>query len=487
MGIKENKKRPAKLNVYKILGEAKHLAETALCDGIGGMILIENIQRKIPVLLTQFRKADGSPLWTGDEIAAIASEGDPTPNAEYITWILKLIQKNDLRWPEDAPDLKDALTHFHRLKKSQKVQVGTEEKMVNGTMKTVPKIVPVTLERDIMKYKSRHDLFRAIRPYKEVQTVRQTKKAAAIAGLTYLGEHPSRQWCYFKVTTPEAAEVVGKTSEWRFTEEDEEPTPLVTNKDATQWCTRDPSLSYVRTYLKDGPLWVIERRAKPSDNYSPYAQMHFPTKQFMNVEDRAIGEAHKFAFMKLLEKWTGVKISDDPDMVWNYTFVLNPPPEDQRDGETEDEYWERLERHYDEHHKRYPEGEPTLLEKGQINMLTEYANIAFRGRWPEAEPRILKDKTEREVYADQIVRRNAERAIWPELEAILLKEASGKSDESAAAEPVEYINGCRRAKWPEMEAALSGAALTKYMTETAKYSSKPARRPRAARAEAPAA
>jgi hypothetical protein len=65
------------------------------------------------------------------------------------------------------------------------------------------------------------------------------------------------------------------------------------NNQETRWCTSSPGLTHFERYIKDGPLYVIFR---PGDtDVSPQTglpkeryQFHFPSNQFMDIDDRQI-------------------------------------------------------------------------------------------------------------------------------------------------------------------------------------------------------
>lgn len=65
------------------------------------------------------------------------------------------------------------------------------------------------------------------------------------------------------------------------------------NQKETRWCTAAPGLSYFNTYIKQGPLYVLvdktdtekgEITGLPKHRY----QFHFPSNQFMDIDDRQI-------------------------------------------------------------------------------------------------------------------------------------------------------------------------------------------------------
>ena len=95
----------------------------------------------------------------------------------------------------------------------------------------------------------------------------------------------------------------------------------------TRWCTSAPGLSYFNTYIKQGPLYVLVDKTDtevgdisglPKHRY----QFHFPSNQFMDVNDRQINlvdfllgeeeglkEFFKPEFMKGLSNADGTEIS----------------------------------------------------------------------------------------------------------------------------------------------------------------------------------
>ena len=95
----------------------------------------------------------------------------------------------------------------------------------------------------------------------------------------------------------------------------------------TRWCTSAPGLSYFNTYIKQGPLYVLvdktdtevgEISGLPKHRY----QFHFPSNQFMDVNDRQINlvdfllgeeeglrEFFKPEFMKGLSNSDGTEIA----------------------------------------------------------------------------------------------------------------------------------------------------------------------------------
>ena len=95
----------------------------------------------------------------------------------------------------------------------------------------------------------------------------------------------------------------------------------------TRWCTSAPGLSYFNTYIKQGPLYVLvdktdenvgEVSGLPKHRY----QFHFPSNQFMDINDRQINlieflkgeeeglrEFFKPEFMKGLSSSDGTEVT----------------------------------------------------------------------------------------------------------------------------------------------------------------------------------
>lgn len=96
----------------------------------------------------------------------------------------------------------------------------------------------------------------------------------------------------------------------------------------TRWCTSAPGLSYFNTYIKQGPLYVLmdksdENKGNVSGLPSHRYQFHFPSNQYMDVNDRQIDligflnqnpelkELFKPEFVKGLTSVDGKQVSVD--------------------------------------------------------------------------------------------------------------------------------------------------------------------------------
>jgi len=96
----------------------------------------------------------------------------------------------------------------------------------------------------------------------------------------------------------------------------------------TRWCTSSPGLSYFNTYIKQGPLYVLmdktdEKKGNLSGLPSHRYQFHFPSNQYMDVNNRQIDlidflnqnpelkELFKPEFVKGLTSVDGKQVSVD--------------------------------------------------------------------------------------------------------------------------------------------------------------------------------
>jgi hypothetical protein len=86
---------------------------------------------------------------------------------------------------------------------------------------------------------------------------------------------------------------------------------------------------------------------------------------------------------------------------------------------------------------RWPEGEAVLLHNGDTESLFAYAEDIVKGRWPEAEPIIIKDPEYAYLYARSVIK-----GRWPEAEPTIMK-----NPEFAYFYAKDVIKG----RWPKAE------------------------------------
>ena len=190
----------------------------------------------------------------------------------------------------------------------------------------------------------------------------------------------------------------------------------------TKWCTAAEKDNYFSEYNMHGPLFVW--RDKSGEKY----QFHFETHQFKDSKDRPIDgrvlqhfrTTHPVISKLFAKHETGLLKTRDPARLVTYA-------ERGIKG-------------------RWPEAEPIILK--DTYAAVGYAEDIIGGRWPEAEPVILQDVDAAVGYAEDIIG-----GRWPEAEPVILQ------DVDAA---VDYATVVIGGRWPEAEDAISenpGAAL----------------------------
>jgi hypothetical protein len=95
-----------------------------------------------------------------------------------------------------------------------------------------------------------------------------------------------------------------------------------------------------------------------------------------------------------------------------------------------------------------PESRKIILNSGVTHLQMQYAKEILRGRWPEAEPQIIKDPDISYQYASDVMH-----GAWPEAEYWMLHRKEPKHG------PPDLANACVYAKeikgrWPELEKLL---------------------------------
>jgi hypothetical protein len=234
----------------------EELYESVILRPRSNFFLVEDIYNKMQILLKQ------NPNLTEEDIISII-EYDPTGNKGlYVPWILKLVSRGILKFPEDGEKVKETLTQFH-------------------TLKNAPQF---TGNKDINSYKTYGDLAEAVNQNKEVKTKGQLNRTAIEQGMQVIYEDPV--YTIIKITTPQAAAKLCRD---------------------TKWCVKDPKFS--KDYLSQGPLFMLER------NDQPYVLFHFETKSIKDIYDRSITKDIADEIRFLLVKFTQFKTA----------IQLNPP------------------------------------------------------------------------------------------------------------------------------------------------------------------
>ena len=195
-------------------------------------ILTEGLEEKIPKLLNMV-----PPKIIDKEsyIRWAAATFDPTPQAEYIVWVLKMLKKNVLRGEEDSEKSKKILKTFTDLKK--KPQFPSEFK-------------------DINKFQDLGSLDDVIEKYLGVKTKGETVKQSEEAGKKLLIS--DGDYKIFVVTTQEAA---------------------AKNFRTTNWCVKDPK--YFNQYTPKIYYYITK-------NDQSYMLVHLESNQCKDVRDSEI-------------------------------------------------------------------------------------------------------------------------------------------------------------------------------------------------------
>lgn len=197
-------------------------------------ILEEGIEEKIPKLLQLVRPDIED---KENYIRWAAETFDPSKNAAYITWILRMLKKGVIVGEEDAQKVQERLTQFEELKKKPQF----------------PKD-----KRDINAYKNYGDLAETLDEFQGIKTKGEMKREAQEEGIQFMGSSGGREGSgisLYIVTSDEAG-----AKHFRNTD----------------WCVKDPR--YFNNY---GPPYYYF-----TENGQPRTLLHLDSQQCMDVRDR---------------------------------------------------------------------------------------------------------------------------------------------------------------------------------------------------------
>lgn len=186
---------------------------------------------KLSALLSERRKQFLLERYKGltEPEIAFLQKTDPSDKGDFADWILKNLKNKNIL-TEDSDKIHALLTKFIRLKNSPKFK----EKHSSDINTYSPQELWKTIDEGELSKKERYRL-------------RDTQAKEIAMG----------PFSVYKVERVEDAGILGQ---------------------GTNWCTaNNPTLS--REYLAEAPLWVVYQ-----DNL-PYAQIHGPSKQFMDPSD----------------------------------------------------------------------------------------------------------------------------------------------------------------------------------------------------------
>ena len=154
-------------------------------------LIEEGLEEKIPKLLPLVS------LSIPDKEAYIrdaAAKYDPTPNAAYISWILRMLKQNKLG--DDGEEIKNTLLDFDRLKQKP----------------NFPKD-----KRDVNAYKSYEDLTSTVDQFRDLTTKGELKRKSREDGIDFVDSSESYDgdvYSLYIVTSEEAAAKHFRTTEW---------------------------------------------------------------------------------------------------------------------------------------------------------------------------------------------------------------------------------------------------------------------------------
>ena len=188
-----------------------------------------------------------------DAIIKLLADADPTPNKEFFPWLLTQYINEKVRLPEDGPVLHQDLTFYSTIKK-------------NGVLKRLQSVIKEKMD--------------VIKNPMDITTIDRTalqKMVDLVQELTDGNTDSNRKKT--TVVKQEGAESIYSDDEW-------EVVKVLSGAAAcyyargTRWCTSSERTA--NDYLEDGPLYIVYKEGKP------FGQVHFASKQFMDVKDDPI-------------------------------------------------------------------------------------------------------------------------------------------------------------------------------------------------------
>jgi len=353
---------------------------------------------------------------TPDEINTF-SNCDPTPNKQYLDWLIKQIQSNTLRLPEDCDKCINTLSLFT-----------VKKQVLKNTNKPI----------DINQYKSLGDIQRNLDEVMNVNTKRQQVKLDTEQGQRVLLNKPPYK--IIEITTKEASAKLCRD---------------------TEWCIKDPKFFDMYEISISNPLYLI------LNNDEPGALFNAQSKQFKDVYDEELDlrEEHNTKLLLLL-KSIGVDVNT---YVMDYVLTNTAVREEQKyiisKFMTQKDILKSPELSFlyssEVLNKRWKQAEPTIMKDPAWAF--RYCSAVLRGRWPEAEPYIMQSPQYSFMYAKYVIGKrwaNAEPTImqsprysyqyatdilhsrWPEAEPTIMKDPENATN---------YASHILNTRWTEAE------------------------------------
>jgi len=394
-------------------------------------------QAKIDLLVKQMRLTP--------EQVEMCIQADPSPNqTDYVTWIARWLSKGQVRLPEDAEGIRNNLAAFTTQKRQPGFQGNKDVNAYN----------PAQLAEVIQQ-----NALTVVRP-KDLDKIRGLKGVSVLAQKGDL--------TVFKVDGG-VHEPAPDDPGYEAGAVPDNVRALQVLSDSTEWCTRH---EYARTYLKQGPSFVVFYRGQP------YAQLHPKSNQFMDRSDSTLVKSyHAEGEPKREYRGWGHYRTTRSEGEFLGTAIADPVANEalalMRAKAPEVEEWARAQnvvadpsvlakrlkgtKHWLD--AAVMEGVPLTPQEEETlgNMLPSqieaYANKFHpQGRWAPMEKALLAHLKDTYDGTRKAITYAATRigGRWPELEPYLLRFAM--TNDSHASDALQYATQAVKGRWPELEA-----------------------------------
>ena len=202
---------------------------------------------------------------------------------KYVRWIIKHYLNPETEVGPEHP------MYPRQLKQAQDLFLENLYKVTEDLKKYIRFKNNIEGERNLDKL-TPSQLYDKVKDF-SLEKTKATKKEKEVAATTY--EHPGaetlyrgKNWTVLKITDQGQ---LGKDAACFYG-----GYHLGSSKGETNWCTSSPGYNWFERYIKDGPLYVVipnesaEKRGERSGLPAKRYQFHFPSNQFMDVDDRQI-------------------------------------------------------------------------------------------------------------------------------------------------------------------------------------------------------
>jgi hypothetical protein len=337
-----------------------------------------------------------------------AEEADPTPNKQYVVWIVRQFTKQGMKY-EDLYKLHDELAVFFKTKGQHK-RLG--------------------INSDINQYN-----------WKSLSDTAAKLGSTELADPGSDAEQASVEDSKVLYNGPLGMLVVPETQE-----------ASCELGRGTKWCTAAQNRNMFDYYTKDGPLYIwIDKKEKAK------YQFHFESFQFMDAQDRPI-DADQLNYFAFEHPVTKKLFASKKEAIGKGLGEFISYVEDQRRYEYDPQGWEDEYGEPPAVNEQFDELEPDvmfqLVGKEQLDQYMKYIKksprLAFayakgimRGPWHEGEKIILNDLWYTTAYAKQVLKKR-----WPEAEPKVARAAASSDGYYRA---IDYAKNVIKGRWLEAE------------------------------------